>query len=142
MGGGASPDAGARVYDPGHVVFFEIAMKKINAIRIPFAAGLLALLSAGFASADQAERCRNSCAVDLKSCRGHAEMTANYEAHPLLSDRSKSAVYGNGQLSASLDEEVQRRKLERYQECATENRDCQKLCSPEPASANSSVIFK
>lgn len=151
MGGIPLPGVDVRVYDRRIVVFFEAAMKKINVVRILVAAGLLALLGAGFASADEAERCRNSCAVDLKSCRGQAETTANYEAHPLLSDRSKSAVYGNGQLSPSIhdgggsaspDAEVQRRKQERYQDCATENRDCQKLCVPAQDRSERSLILR
>lgn len=122
-------------------------MKNYCALRIMLVAGMLAY--AGTTAAVENDACKRSCSADLDACRAQADRAADMEASPLISGRSKSAVYDNGQLSPLIRSggpseatDVQRRKLERYQQCATENRGCEDACLPAQAPSGRSVILK
>ena len=112
-----------------------------------FVAVMLAF--AGPCAAVEDDACKRSCSADLDACRAQADQTANLEANPVISGHSKSAVYDNGQLSPLIRNgargeaaDVRQRKMERYQECATENRGCQTSCMPAQAPSGRSLILK
>jgi hypothetical protein len=111
---------------------------------------LTAILSVS-AYAAEADSCQASCTTNLAECRKQVDKTAMTESHPLLADSSTRTRYANGQISPLVDpkelanpqyEEVQRRRMERNQKCATENGDCLNRCSPERNPSKNSVIFK
>lgn len=120
-------------------------MKNQCTRKIVVIAALVSILIAGAVSADEINFCKKDCAADLKECRKQADTTANYEAHPIISGSSRRAVDENGQMTRlvanderadSQDEEIQQRKMDRYQECEADNDICQRQCSLEPLSRN------
>ena len=111
---------------------------------------LSAVLSVA-AYAAESDSCQASCSADLAECRKQVDKTTIVESHPLLVDSSTRTRYANGQASPLVDpkelanpqyEEVQRRRMERNQKCATENGDCLNRCSPARNPSKNSVIFK
>jgi len=105
----------------------------------------------GMVYADDTTSCMTTCTANLKECRKQADKATNSEAHPLITDSSIARAYRNGQgvplishneLPYAQNEEIEKRRAERYQLCTTENNNCLHLCSPEPTSPKNSVIFK
>jgi hypothetical protein len=96
--------------------------------------------------------CQASCAADLTECRKQVDKTTMTESHPILVDSSSTRTrYATGQASALVDpkelanpqnEEVQRRRMERNQVCATDNSKCLNSCLPARDPSKNSVIFK
>ena len=127
-------------------------MKKINGyISLPIITGLLLTLITGIIYADEMNSCASSCTSDLKECRKQAYIATSTEAHPIISGSSESRAYRNGQgapmiannvLPNSQNSEIEKRQVERYQLCATENSSCLHQCSPKPTPPKISVIFK
>ena len=105
----------------------------------------------GTVNADETNSCTITCTDDLKECRKQADKATDLEAHPIITDSSVSRAYRNGQggpllsnndLPQAQNEEIDKRRAERYQLCTNENNNCQHLCLPEPTSPKNSVILK
>jgi hypothetical protein len=115
-------------------------------------AGLLSVMLIGAAYADETlSTCATSCAADLKGCRKQADVTSDREAHPVIWDSSATRTSHNGlanplitnnELPNSQNDEFQKRRMGRNQECETANNNCLSQCSPEPTPPKISVIFK
>jgi hypothetical protein len=113
--------------------------------------GLLLTFIIGSVCADETNSCTTACTDNLKECRKQADKTTNLEAHPIITDSSVIRAYRNGQggplisnndLPNSQNDEIEKRRAERYEVCAKENNNCVQLCSPEHAPFKNSVIFK
>jgi hypothetical protein len=122
-----------------------------NARYTPLITALLSVVLSVAAYAAEPDSCQASCGADLTECRKQVDKTTMTESHPLLVDSSTRTRYANGQASQLVDpkelanpqnEEVQRRRMERNQKCATENGDCLNRCSPARNPSKNSVIFK
>ena len=122
-----------------------------SASSIPLICLPIALLIAPVVGAGETDFCRRSCDADLKECREQADSTADFEAHPSIYERSSSRVYENGDLAPlvansrllnSQDAGVKQRKMDRYQQCASENDECRHLCSDDSVPQNNGVVPK
>jgi hypothetical protein len=122
-----------------------------NALNTSLIAALLSAVLSVAAYAAETDSCGAGCSADLTECRKQVDKTTMTESHPLLVDSSTRTRYANGQASALVDpnelsnpqnEEVQKRRMERNQKCATENSDCLNRCSPARNPSKNSVIFK
>jgi hypothetical protein len=105
--------------------------------------GLLAAMLVGAAHADDTTPCATSCAADLKECRKQADADTSIENDPPLAPNSmRTDLMVNNELRTAHNDEIQKRKTERYQACATKNNGCLSQCSPASASPKKSVILK
>jgi hypothetical protein len=143
----------------GHRVRGRSSLKKANTMKKQIGCarnsyiitGLLSIMLSAAVNAAEADSCQASCAVDLTECRKQVDKTTMTESHPLLVDSSTRTRYATGQASALIDpkelanpqnEEVQRRRMERNQACATDNSKCLNRCSPAGNTPKNSVILK
>jgi hypothetical protein len=128
-------------------------MRKLKIIpsQIFIFVGLLSTMVTGAIYAEENTSCTTSCAADLKECDKKANSSSYNEAHSLIfessasrdvSAQSRNTGVAEYEMSLSKNDEIQRRRAERYQVCGNENANCLKQCSPKSTSPKISVILK
>jgi hypothetical protein len=124
---------------------------KVFTSKAPIFLGLFLTLIMGANRADEIDSCTQNCSDDRKECDRQANIASNRESHPILSDSSasrdastqlRSLRFAGDATADSQNDELQRRRAERYQACEYQNTQCLNSCSPKPAFPKMSVILK
>jgi hypothetical protein len=123
-------------------------------IQIPITtlAALLSCLFIGIADATQTSlECESNCSDNLKECRRQVEITTNAEAHPPVIDSSidranrnmpEYHMLHNGSGNGLANDEIAKRRMDRTQQCESQNHSCANACSSVLVAPTKSVIFK